>query len=127
MTEADGDRRLRAHGCPNHHWTIPGHHRCPTCGESQTRTRDLSDSIGEVVSWTESTAPPPGVRSPNPVAIVEFEIADSTVRAIGGLTERDVASGDPVRPVYVDELREPGAGIRDPESQSWDGYRFEPI
>jgi hypothetical protein len=32
-----------------------------------------------------------------------------------------------VRPVYVEELREPGAGIREPESQAWDGYRFEPI
>ena len=39
----------------------------------------------------------------------------------------DVETGDEVEPVYAEELREPGAGIREPESQAWDGYRFEPV
>jgi len=38
-----------------------------------------------------------------------------------------VEIGQTVQPVYAEELREPGAGIREPASQSWDGYRFEPI
>jgi hypothetical protein len=29
--------------------------------------------------------------------------------------------------VYCEELRDPEAGIREPESQEWDGFRFEPI
>ena len=124
---SDDDPALRAHRCPNDHLTIPGHHRCPACGEPQEETVDLSDSVGEVVTWTESRATPPGVRSPNPVAIVEFEIDGETVRAIGGLRSADVAIGDPVRPVRVEELRDPDGGIREPESQAWDGYRFEPV
>jgi uncharacterized OB-fold protein len=39
----------------------------------------------------------------------------------------DVDGGDRVEPVYADELREPGAGIREPESQDWDGFRFRPV
>jgi len=79
------------------------------------------------VTWTTSTATPPGVREPNHLAIVEFDIDGESVRAIGQLTTGDVETGDEVQPVYVDELREPGAGIREPESQEWDGYRFEPV
>ena len=132
-----------AHRCPNGHVTYPGHPRCPECGEAQTETVDLSDETGEVVTWTKSTATPPGVREPNTMAIVEFEVSEAssdasdgrtesgdggeTVRALGQVTTDDVETGDEVEPVYVDELREPGAGIREPESQEWDGYRFEPI
>ncbi len=95
------------------------------------------------MTWTTSTATPPGVREPNHLAIVEFDVSEASddasssrtqsgddgasVRAIGQLTTGDVETGDEVRPVYVDELREPGAGIREPESQAWDGYRFEPL
>jgi uncharacterized OB-fold protein len=115
-----------AHRCPNGHVTSPGHPVCPDCGEEQTGTVELADRIGEVVTWTESTATPPGVRQPNTLAIVEFELEDTAVRTIGG-TVGDVETGDPVRPVYVEELRDPEAGIRHPDSHGWDGFRFEPV
>jgi uncharacterized OB-fold protein len=118
---------LDAHRCPNGHLTSPPHDRCPTCGEAQTETVDLTDRTGEIVTWTVSTATPPGVRQPNPLAIVEFEVGNGTVRQVGQLTTDDVAIGDAVTPVHADELRDPDAGIRHPDSQSWDGYRFEPV
>ena len=122
--------------------SYPGHPRGPG-GAEPVETIDLSDYTGEVVTWTTSTATPPGVREPNTLAIVEFEVTEAsaaassertgsdgegeTVRAIGQLTTDDVETGDEVRPVPVEELREPGAGIREPDSQAWDGYRFEPV
>ena len=117
---------LEAHRCADGHLTYPGHPRCPECGAPPVETVDLRDRTATVVTWTESTATPPGVRQPNPLAIVEFDVDGHPVRAIGGLTTADVETGDAVRPVYVEELREPGAGIREPDSQDWDGYRFEP-
>ena len=116
-----------AHRCPNGHVTYPDHTVCPECGEEQTETADLSDETGEVVTWTTSTATPPGVREPNTLAIVEFEVDGEAVRALGQATTEEIATGDEVEPVHVDELREPGAGIREPESQEWGGYRFDPI
>jgi uncharacterized OB-fold protein len=121
-----------AHRCPNGHVTHPGHTLCPECGERQTDRIDLSDRTGEVVTWTTSAATPPGVREPNTLAIVEFDVSDAsggddTVRAIGGVTTDDVETGDEVEPVYVERLRDPEAGIREPESQAWDGYRFDPV
>lgn len=115
-----------AHRCPNGHLTYPAHPRCPTCGESQDETVDLTNREATVVTWTSSTATPPGVRAPNHLAIVEFTVDGETVRAIGQLTTDEVSIGDTVRPVHVEELRDPDAGIREPDSQSWDGYRFEP-
>ncbi|WP_226481891.1 nucleic acid-binding protein [Natrinema amylolyticum] len=121
--------------------TYPGHPRGPD-GSEPVETIDLSEHTAEIVTWTTSTATPPGVREPNHLAIVEFEVTEArgasesrtesdgegeSVRAIGQLTTGDVETGDEVRPVSVDELREPGAGIREPESQAWDGYRFEPV
>jgi len=101
---------------------------------------DLSEYTAEVITWTESTATPPGVRQPNTIAIVEFDISEEPrssenrtesdddgepVRAIGQVADNaDVEIGDEVEPVYAEELRDPGAGIREPESQEWDGYRF---
>jgi len=79
-----------------------------------------------VVTWTESTATPPGVREPNTLAIVAFEIDGDTVRAIGQTTD-DVEIGQTVTPVYAAELRDPEAGIREPASQEWDGFRFRPV
>lgn len=117
---------LSAYRCPNGHLTYPGHTVCPECGEKQTETVDLSEMVGQIVTWTESTATPPGVRTPNTIAIVEFDVDGSTVRAIGGTTA-DVETGDPVRPVHVEQLRDPEAGIRHPDSHGWDGFRFEPI
>jgi uncharacterized OB-fold protein len=130
---------LAAHVCPNGHVTCPGHALCPDCGEKQSATVDLGDRTGEVVTWTRSTATPPGVREPNTLAIVEFDVAgavedlvdatdgDRTVRTIGGVTTDDVGTGDAVEPVYVEQLRDPEAGIKEPASQAWDGYRFDPV
>jgi uncharacterized OB-fold protein len=122
-----GGRGLLAHRCPEGHLTIPGHHRCPACGEPQEEAVDLSDAAGEIITWTENRATPPGVRSPNPVAIVAFDVEGAEVRAVGGLTDGAVAIGDEVRPVYVEELRDPDAGIRERAGQEWGGYRFEPV
>jgi len=121
-----------ARACPNGHVTYPGHTLCPACGEPQDETVDLSDRTGEVVTWTTSMATPPGVREPNTLAIIELDISnldydDDGVRALGQVTSDDVESGDAVRPVHADELRDPGAGIKEPASQDWDGYRFEPV
>ena len=96
-------------------------------GNDPVETVDLSAYTAELITWTTSTATPPGVREPNHIGIVEFDVDGEPVRAIGQLTSGDVEIGQTVEPVYVDELREPGAGIREPDSQAWDGYRFEPV
>jgi hypothetical protein len=105
--------------------TYPPHPVGPDGGE-QVGTVDLSEYTAEVVTWTTSTATPPGVREPNTLAIVEFDVDGEPVRAIGQVTTDVVDIGDEVRPVYCEELRNPEAGIREPESQEWDGFRFEP-
>ncbi|MFC7154895.1 OB-fold domain-containing protein [Halomarina halobia] len=106
--------------------SYPGHPVGPD-GSEPVGAVDLSEYTATVVTWTTSTATPPGVRAPNHLAIVEFDVDGEPVRALGQLTTDEVDIGDEVRPVYVDELREPGAGIREPDSQPWDGYRFEPV
>ncbi|MDV7348642.1 hypothetical protein R3751_02470 [Halorubrum distributum] len=125
--------------------TYPPHTVSPN-GAERVGTVDLREYEARVVTWTTSTATPPGVREPNTLAIVEFEMGDDydgpPVRALGQIAERDgeggggagadgeqfdVDIGDRVEPVYADELREPGAGIREPESQDWDGFRFRPV
>ena len=122
------DHTLDAHRCPNDHLTYPGHPRCPECGEPQEGTVDLSERTAEVVTWTTNTATPPGVRSTNSLAIVEFDVDGERVRAIGQLVEdAEVDIGDEVRPVYAEELRDPDAGIREKESQEWDGFRFDSV
>ncbi|MCU4753847.1 nucleic acid-binding protein [Halobacteria archaeon AArc-curdl1] len=109
---------------------FPGHH-LGLDGEEPVDTINLSEYTATVVTWTTSTATPPGVRQPNHLAIVEFDLedheVDTPVRALGQLTTGDVESGDSVRPVYVDELRDPTVGIKAGSEQEWDGYRFEPI
>ncbi|WP_096393655.1 Zn-ribbon domain-containing OB-fold protein [Halorubrum trapanicum] len=118
--------------------TYPPHTVSPN-GAERVGTVDLREHEARVITWTTSTATPPGVREPNTLAIVEFEMGDEydgpPVRALGQIAEReddsgksfDVDIGDRVEPVYADELREPGAGIREPESQDWDGFRFRPV
>ena len=96
-------------------------------GAEPVETVDLSDRTARVVTWTTNTATPPGVDSPNHVAIVEFSIDGESVRAIGQLTTDEVAIGDTVRPVYAEQLRDPAAGIREPASHEFDGFRFEPV
>ncbi|KAA9397406.1 nucleic acid-binding protein [Haloarcula sp. CBA1130] len=124
---------LDAGMCANGHVSYPTHPLCPECGEPQEETLDLADRTGEVVTWTHSTATPPGVREPNTLAIVEFDITDVSgasdefVRALGQVTTDEVETGDTVEPVYVAELRDPDAGIKVPESQDWDGYRWDPV
>lgn len=105
--------------------TYPGHPIGPD-GSEPVETIDLSQHTAEVVTWTTSYASPPGVREPNHLAIVEFDVEEQAVRALGQLTTDGVEIGDEVRPVECEELRDPEAGIREPESQSWNGYRFEP-
>ena len=118
---------LEAGKCPNGHVSYPTHPRCPECGEPQEEQFDISEERAEVVTWTTSTATPPGVREPNTMAIVEFDIDGEVVRALGQVTTDDIETGDVVEPVYVDELRDPDAGIREPASQDWDGYRWDPV
>ncbi|MFC5969728.1 OB-fold domain-containing protein [Halomarina salina] len=104
----------------------PGHPVGPD-GNEPVGTVDLSDYTATIVTWTTATSPPPGVRSPNHLAIVEFDVEGEPVRALGQLTTGDVSIGDEVEPVFAGELRDPDAGIREPTSQSWDGYRFDPV
>ena len=139
--------------------TYPPHPVGPN-GVERTDTLDLREYEARVVTWTTSTATPPGVRQPNTLAIVEFDLGVSydgpPVRALGQVVVDDggtdegtpndeaaddedasedhpgtdtqvVAIGDRVEPVYVAELRDPEAGIREPASQSWDGFRFRPV
>ena len=106
--------------------SYPGHPVGQNAGEPVEEI-DLSDRTATVVTWTTSTATPPGVREPNHLAIVEFDVDGESVRAIGGLTTGDVEIGDRVEPVYCTQLRDPEAGIREPTSQEWDGFRFEPV
>lgn len=95
-------------------------------GQEPVEMIDLSVHTATVVTWTTTTATPPGVREPNHLAIVAFDVDGESVRAIGQLTTDDVEIGDTVEPVYAAALRDADAGIREPESQSWDGYRFRP-
>lgn len=115
-----------AHRCSEGHLTYPGHGRCPACGREQQETVDLSERTAEVLTWTTSTATPSGVRAPNTLALVAFDIDGEAVQALGGTTD-DVTIGDTVEPVYVEELRDPEESLRARESQSWSGYRFEPV
>jgi uncharacterized OB-fold protein len=102
-------------------------HTLGSDGNPPVDTIDLREYTAEIITWTKATATPPGVREPNTLAIVEFEIDDESVRAIGQVTTTEITIGDRVEPVYVSELRDPTAGIREPDSQAWDGYRFKPI
>ena len=123
---SDDTHEMTAYRYPDGSITYPGHPRGPG-GEEPVGTVDLSEYTAEVVTWTTSTATPPGVRQPNHLAIVEFDVDGEPVRALGQLEEANVDLGDEVEPVYAAELREPGAGIREPDSQEWDGFRFRPV
>jgi len=127
---SDGAERgadLVAGQCPAGHLSYPPHPVCPTCGAPQEGAVDLRDRTAEVLTWTTSTATPPGVREPNTLAIVAFDVDGESVRALGQVTTDAVQTGDTVEPVPVAELREPGAGIRHPDSQDWGGHRFAPV
>lgn len=120
-------RGLFAYECPDDHLTYPSHPVCPKCGQPQTTTVDLTERTAEVRSWTTVTTTPPGVREPNTLALVEFSIGERAVRMLGGVTTEDISVGDAVRPVYVEQLRDPEQSLRETRSQRWDGVRFEPL
>jgi len=122
---ADDAPEMTAYRYPDGSISYPGH-PLGGGGEAAVEAIDLAERTATVLTWTESTATPPGVREPNTLAIVEFDVDGEPVRAIGQTTD-DVAVGDEVRPVYCEQLRDPEAGIREPESQAWDGFRFEPV
>ena len=125
--ELDTEHEMEAYRYSDGSITYPGHPVGPD-GSEPEGTVDLSDYVATVVTWTTSTATPPGVRQPNTIAIVEFDVDGEPVRAIGQVKDDDeIDIGDEVRAVYAGELREPGAGIREPESQAWDGFRFRPV
>ena len=125
-TAESDDPEMTAYRYADGSVTYPGHPRGPD-GNEPVGTVDLSEHTAEVVTWTTSTATPPGVREPNHLAIVEFDVDGQPVRALGQLEAANVEIGDEVEPFHVDELRDPEAGIREPESQEWDGFRFRPI
>jgi len=124
--ESDEQPPMEAARYPDGSILYPAHPLGPD-GAEPVGTVDLSKYRATVITWTTSTATPPGVREPNHLAIVEFDVDGESVRAIGQLTTDGVEIGDTVEPVYAEELRDPEAGIREPASQSWDGYRFRPI
>lgn len=43
-------------------------------GSAPVGTVDLSEYTTTVMTWTTSTATPPGVREPNPLAVIEFDV-----------------------------------------------------
>ena len=124
--ESDEQPPMEAARYPDGTILYPAHPIGPD-GQKPVEMVDLSAFRATVVTWTTSTATPPGVREPNHIAIVEFHIDGESVRAIGQVTTDNIAIGDTVEPVYAQELRDPEAGIRESDSQSWDGYRFQPV
>ena len=126
MSDADDEHAMEAARYADGSLTYPPHPLGPD-GSEPVGTVDLSEHTAQVVTWTTSTAPPPGVSGPNHLAIVEFEVDGESVRALGQLTTGEVEIGDEVSPVYAGQLRDPEVGIREPASQEWDGFRFEPV
>lgn len=102
-------------------------HPVSSDGAERTGTVDLREYTAEVVTWTTSTATPPGVREPNHLAIVSFDVEGESVRALGQVTTGKIEIGDEVEPVYAEELRDLEDGIREPASQDWDGFQFRPV
>jgi uncharacterized OB-fold protein len=117
---------MTAYRYPDGSLTYPGHPKGPG-GQAHVDTVDLSEHTAEVITWTTSTATPPGVRQPNHLAVVEFDVDGEPVRALAQLEDGNVDIGDEVEPYYVPELRDPEVGIRELESQAWDGYRLRPV
>lgn len=124
--ESGTEPKMTAYRYPDGSLTYPGHPRGPG-GQRPVDTVDLSEYTADVITWTTSTATPPGVRQPNHLAIVEFDVDGEPVRALGQLAEANVDIGDEVAPFHVDELRDPEVGIRESDSQDWDGFRFRAV
>lgn len=126
MSKDESDRSMKAARYANGSIVYPPHPLGPDGGEP-VETVDLSEHTAMVVTWTTSTSPPPGVDEPNHLAIVEFDVNGEPVRALGQLTTDNIEIGDEITPVYAEKLRDSDMGIRESESQEWDGYRFEPV
>ena len=87
----------------------------------------LTGQEGTVETWTESTATPPGVRAPNLLAIVAFEVDGGPVRMIGQVDAATIAIGDRVRLGPPSQLRDPDRALRPEAVQSYAGHRFVPV
>ncbi|MDR9411707.1 MAG: OB-fold domain-containing protein [Haloferacaceae archaeon] len=96
-------------------------------GDAATGEVSLADAVGTVETWTRSTAPPPGVRAPNLLAIVSFDVTGGPVRMIGQVDAEAIAIGDRVRLGPPTELRDPAAALRPAAVQSYTGHRFVPV
>ena len=119
---------LNVHKCSNGHLCYPKHSVCPKCGVLMgNKTVSLSELKGTVVTWTKSTVPPPGVRSPNILAIVEYHIEGQSITLLGGIEDESVNIGDAVKATYVSNLRDTEYCQRDKESQTWSGHRFKVV
>src|SRR5699024_5852106 len=100
---ADGaEKSMTAARCADGAISYPPHPLGPD-GSEPVEFVDLSDHTATIVTGTTNTAPPPGVREPNHLAVVEFEIEGESVRALGQLATGDVEIGERVRPVYTEE------------------------
>lgn len=82
------------------------------CRASSVETVELREGV--VVTHTVLRVPPPGLKPPVPIAIVEFE---GGVRALGQLTE-PVETGTRVVPEW--------ATLREADGKVYEGFRFRP-
>jgi uncharacterized OB-fold protein len=118
---------LNAYQCVNGHVSYPKHPMCNICGLTCEKKIPLSNLEATVITWTTSTVPTPGVRSPNTIAIVEYEIEGCKIKILGGVDAEKIKIGDKVKAKYIPELRDPKKSKRFAESQYWGGHRFELI
>ena len=118
--------KLIVYKCSNGHLCYPKHSICSKCGVSiRNEEVDLSNLKGTVVTWTKSTVPPPGVRKPNIIAIVEYYVEGETVALLGGIEGESVSIGDIVNAIPVSNLRDTEYCQREKGSQTWSGHRFK--
>ena len=89
--DGDGKTAMRAARYADGSITYPPHPVGPD-GSEPVEFVDLSEYTATIVTWTTNTAPPPGVREPNHLAIVAFDVDGESVRALGQLTTGEVAA-----------------------------------
>ena len=118
---------LNAYRCANGHVSYPKHPLCNICGLAYEKEIPLFNLEATVITWTTSTVPAPGVRTPNTIAIVEYDVEGYKIKILGGVEGENVKIGDKVKARYISELRDSKKSKRFMESQDWDGYRFELI
>ena len=96
-------------------------------GAASTGEVVLTGIAGIVETWTVSTATPPGVRAPNLLAIVSFDVDGGPIRMIGQVEAAAIAIGDRVRLGPPTQLRDPERALRPQGVQSYVGHRFVPV